>query len=274
MKVGYTFTKNGLQVTFRDISREVPVGSTYHWDFGDSNVADGNLNPVHLYVLPGFYLVILTIDKGGPTELSYKAVVGLTETASTTLSDSIYNLIDYILPSEFISPEGYEYNKRLYIEKWQLYLQPLVIHEVPEEQYNNELYYEALENQLIMELAMYDWVNTSVLSLLGSLSKTSNSGSNDGDVKHIVTGPSEVEFFGNTEIAYKTLVSAIKKDGIIDVIRKNLCMLSQRLMIYLPICNMVNSGPYVPEVANKREPGLLGGPNPTYPIAKGLNHGY
>jgi len=269
MKVGYTFTKNGLGVTFRDISREVPADSKYHWDFGDSIVTEDTQNPSHTYTLPGFYLVTLTVNLGEPSELSYKAVVGLTETAKTTLSDTIYNLIDYLIPSEFISPLNYEYNKRIYIEKWQLYIQPLVNHDIPEEQYNNELHYEALENQLIMELAMYDWVNASVLSLLGSLSKTSQGGDNDsGDVKHIVTGPSEVEFFSNSEVAYKTLVSAMKKDGIIDMIKKNLCMLSQRLSIYLPICNLIKSEAYIPEVSNRREPGALGGPNPTYPIAK------
>jgi len=273
MKVGYSFTKNSLMVTFRDISREVPVGSTYHWDFGDSNVAEDDKNPSHTYSLPGFYLVILTITPNGETlPQSYKVVIGVSDKAITTLSDSVYNLIDFILPAGFITPTDYEFTKRIYIEKWQLYIQPLVDHDIPQEEYNNELYYEALENQLIMELAVYDWINAEMLNLMGSLSQYGSSGSSDGgnngEVKKITTGPTDVEFFSLIDTAYKTLVAAIKKDGIVDVIKNNLCMLSARLSIYIPICSMLPTGVIVPEVANRREPGLLGGPNPTFPIRK------
>lgn len=270
MKVGILFTKEGLKVTFRDISREVPVGSQYHWDFGDSNVDEGKEIKVHTYEYEGFYQVTLTVTPTGdgePQSASY--IIGVSDKVKTTLSDTIYFLIDNIVPKEFVPKENYETSKRLFIEKWQLYLQCLVNHEIPEEQFNNELYYEALENQLIMELATYDWVSSSILSLIGSLSQTGQStGDSEGEVKSIVTGPSEVEFFSNSDINYKTLIAATKKDGVLDVIRKNLCMLSERLEIYLPICTMTHSSLVVPEVANKRVPGPLGGPNPTYPLNK------
>ena len=121
-----------------------------------------------------------------------------------------------------------------------------------------------------MELAVFSWVSDKVLSFIGSISSNSNTSSpNDGgEIKHIITGPSEVEFFSDNDIKYKTLVAATKKDGVIEIIKQNLCMLSQRLDIYLPICSMVRPGNVVPEVSNRRSPGRLGGPNPTYPLKK------
>ena len=276
LKVGFLFTRVGLEVTFRDISREVPVGSTYHWDFGDSNVAEGEKNPVNTFDLPGFYLVTLTVtapplsEGGDPIIRTNSQVVGLNTTASTVLPDTIYNLIDYLVPVEFMDSVNFTLLKRSYIEKWQLYIQPLVNHDIPIEEFNNELMYEALENQLIMELAVFSWVSDKVLSFIGSISSNSNTSSqNDGgEIKHIITGPSEVEFFSDNDIKYKTLVAATKKDGVIEIIKQNLCMLSQRLDIYLPICSMVRPGNIVPEVSNRRSPGRLGGPNPTYPLKK------
>ena len=97
--------------------------------------------------------------------------------------------------------------------------------------------------------------------------------SSNGNVKKIVTGPTEVEFFNNVldgETASslaKTIVTAMKPGGIIDNIKRNLCMLSSRLSIYLPICNNINTV-VIPKVVNRRDPGLLGGPNPSYPINK------
>lgn len=276
LKVGFLFTRVGLEVTFRDISREVPVGSTYHWDFGDSNVAEGEKNPVNTFDLPGFYLVTLTITVpplvvgDDPIPHTSRQVVGLTVTANTVLSDTIYNLIDGLVPAGFLDLANFEVSKRRYIEKWQLYLQPLVNHDIPVQDFNNEMNYEALENQLVMELAVYSWVSDIILSFLATLSSnTSTSSVNDGgEIKHIVTGPSEVEFFSDNDIKYKTLVAATKKDGVIEIIKQNLCMLSQRLDIYLPICSMVRPTNVIPEVGNRRSPGLLGGPNPTYPVKR------
>ena len=33
MVTNFSFQKNGLSVSFRDLSTGVPDGSTYHWDF-------------------------------------------------------------------------------------------------------------------------------------------------------------------------------------------------------------------------------------------------
>lgn len=277
----YLFTKKGLTVLFKDKSTEVPVGSTYHWDFGDLSDPSSDNNPTHVYTVEGIYDVKLTITKPDATifgEVTKTIVVsGL---VSTTLSKSIYELIDSRIPAELrlsISDDS----KREFIEKWQLYIQPLVNHTIPIEEYSNELHYEALENQLIMELAAYDFLNLNVTNLIWNISNTINEGSKIGGVpdetskvKKIVTGPSEVEFFDNNLNSdslynlYKVLMNAMQPGGSVDNIKRNLCMLALRLDIYLPICQLTGKVVFAPEVTVTREPGLLGGPNPTFPINK------
>lgn len=279
----YLFQKKGLTVLFKDKSMEVPVGSTYHWDFGDLSDPSSENNPSHTYVSEGIYSVKLTITKPDTTEFgSITKSVVVSGLVSTTLSKSIYDLIDSRIPAEL--GLSMPLSKKVeFIEKWQLYLQPLVNHDIPVEEYSNELYYEALENQLIMELAAYDFLSLSISNLAWNISNiiSESSKQSSGDninpeetskVKKIVTGPSEVEFFDtnlNSESLYnmyKILMNSMQPGGVIDTIKKNLCMLSNRIQIYLPICQLLPKPGFAPEVANIREPGLLGGPNPTFPL--------
>ena len=277
----YLFQKKGLTVLFKDKSTEVPDGSTYHWDFGDLTDPSSVKDPVHVYTEPGIYDVVLTITKPDTTAFgSISKTILASDLVSTTLSKSIYELIDSRIPQELRLTIPLD-SKVEFIEKWQLYIQPLVNHTIPIEEYSNELHYEALENQLIMELAAYDFLNLNVTNLVWNISNTINEGSKIGGVpdetskvKKIVTGPSEVEFFDNNLNSdslynlYKVLMNAMQPGGSVDNIKRNLCMLALRLDIYLPICQLTGKVVFAPEVTVTREPGLLGGPNPTFPINK------
>ena len=55
--------------------------------------------------------------------------------------------------------------------------------------------------------------------------------------------------------------------GIIDELRKNLCMLAGRLEIYLPFCDQA-SHVVVLRVVDRRRPGLIDGPNPRFPVKR------
>ena len=167
--------------------------------------------------------------------------------------------------------------KQQFIEKWQLYIHPLVNHEIPVEDFDNELYYEALENQLIMELAAYDYMILNIQNVINATSQTiikDNSQSSDsssdtssasgGLIKKIVTGPTEVEYFNDTESEKDFILNitkATQPGGFIDILKQNLCMLAGRLDIYLPICEN-QTRVVVPRVVNRRKPRLLDGPDP------------
>lgn len=276
MVVDFIFNTVGLKSNFINLSYEVPDEYTYSWDFGDGGTST-ELNPTHEYQKMGFYRVSMSIvdSNNRPVEKVTKTVL-ISDKVKTHLSNSIYVLINTYIPYSIFGKVPSSV-KQQFIEKWQLYIQPLVNHEIPVEDFNNELYYEALENQLIMELAAYDYMILNIQNVINATSQTiikdnsqSSGSSSDtssasgGSIKKIVTGPTEVEYFNDTE-SEKDFISNITKatqpGGFIDILKQNLCMLAGRLDIYLPICEN-QTMVVVPRVVNRRRPRLLDGPDP------------
>lgn len=276
MKIEFLFNKNQLEVSFMNLSTDV-VGSPL-WDFGDGNTST-DINPVHTYAKSGRYNVTLSYGLG--EEESQSQVIMVSDKVFTTLSDTIYNLIDYLLPEDVFGPISLSQKQQL-ISKWQLYLAPIVNHCIPFEEFNNELYFEALENQLVMEAAAYDFMvlrlNQMVQGFSTKLSESQSSGSGssegtdeEGNIKHITTGPSEVEFFNEEDYlsdVFSNVIKAMNPDGIIALMKSQLCMLSERLDIYLPICQRLPKSVVVPRVVNRRKAGFMGGPDPMEALHK------
>ena len=276
MVVDFNYATVGLKVTFENLSTRVPSDYTYHWDFGDNTQSTLN-NPTHEFDKPGFYKVILVVkDPASNTVGSSEQRVPVTDKAKTHLSGSIYQLIDTYIPENIFGVVTTS-TKRQFIEKWQLYLQPLVNHCIPLQEYNNEMYYEALENQLIMELAAYDFMSVQVANMIKAQAQsilenntTSSSGGSEpsdgyqGDVKKIQTGPTQVEYFNPNEDESdlaSNIIKALGPGGLLDMMKENLCMLAGRLDIYLPICERPTRV-VVPKAVNKRIKGPLSGPDP------------
>lgn len=276
MVVDFIFNTVGLKSNFTNLSYEVPDEYTYSWDFGDGETST-ELNPTHEYQKMGFYRVSMSIvdSNNRPVEKVTKTVL-ISDKVKTHLSNSIYVLINTYIPYSIFGKVPSSV-KQQFIEKWQLYIQPLVNHEIPVEDFNNELYYEALENQLIMELAAYDYMILNIQNVINATSQTiikdnsqssgsssDTSSASEGSIKKIVTGPTEVEYFNDTE-SEKDFISNITKatqpGGFIDILKQNLCMLAGRLDIYLPICEN-QTRVVVPRVVNRRKPRLLDGPDP------------
>lgn len=293
MQVEFDFSTVGLKAKFTNLSEDLSSQVIYTWDFGDGSHSH-DLDPVHIYSAIGKYRVTLTARSQRDNEElgSTSQMLMVSDFIKTHLSDSIYKLIDTYIPFPVFGRVTMS-TKRQFIEKWQLYIRPLVNHFIPVEEYNNELYYEALENQLIMELAAYDFMVNQVNltfqaisqsvkdnneitcpvpsqeeDITGSSSSSSSSsvtGSSGGKVKKITAGPTEVEYFDSSASdsdAAANALKAMQPGGVIDVIKQNICMLAERLEIYLPICNRTPSKPVVPKVVNRRRPGFLGGPDP------------
>lgn len=276
MVVDFNYATVGLKVTFENLSTGVPSDYTYHWDFGDNTQSTLN-NPTHEFDKPGFYKVTLLVkDPASNTVGSSEQRVPVTDKAKTHLSGSIYQLIDTYIPENIFGVVTTS-TKRQFIEKWQLYLQPLVNHCIPLQEYNNEMYYEALENQLIMELAAYDFMSVQVANMVKAQAQsilenntTSSSGGSEppdgyqGDVKKIQTGPTQVEYFnpnGDESDLASNIIKALGPGGLLDMMKENLCMLAGRLDIYLPICERPTRV-VVPKAVNKRIKGPLSGPDP------------
>lgn len=296
MEVDFNFSVAGLKVKFTNLSSDISSRVIFTWSFGDGDESH-EIDPKHRYNEIGQYRVTLIARSSSTNEElgSSQQTVLVSDFIKTHLSDSIYTLIDTYIPANIFGRVTTN-TKRQFIEKWQLYIQPLVNHEVPIEQYNNELYYEALENQLIMELAAYDFMTNQINLMIQAVSQTikdnnevsccnpgpilpgmgnppsSNSSGSSSTVttgnravKKITAGPTEVEYFDDTESDTDNASNAIKAmqpGGIIDLIKENICMLASRLEIYLPICTRLSAKRVVPRVVNRRRQGFLDGPDP------------
>lgn len=288
MNLDFVYTTQGLEVSPRVIAK-VPPKSIFEWDFGDdTGIVYNKKVPTHTYQKSGFYNVTLTVTNSQGLNESVTRMLPITDKVQTHLSDSIYNLIDHYIPQAiFNDGEGMtQDDKAVYITKWQLYIQPLVNHPIAVEDYNNELAYEGLENQLIMELAAWDFLNVRVMNLLitaneygrsiTTSSKTNSGASSEEDeigsesargdrIKSITTGPTEVEYYDTLSEAgsslMSTLLNGLKPGGFIDELRKNLCTLASRLEIFLPFCD--NYQPIIPpRLKHLKRPGPFDVPNP------------
>lgn len=289
MDLAFVYVAKGLEVSFKVLNK-VPADATIGWDFGVEGGVSEELNPTFTYESPGYYTATLTVtetqDTGEPIVSTVSQVLLISPDIKTHLNDSIYNLIDLYVPANLVDEGMTLQQKATFIQKWQLYLGPLVDREIPIEEYTNELYYEGLENQLIMELAVWDFLNMEITSLLtgtgqyldsltySSSSKSKGSSEDEagddqgstGRVKRIQTGPTEVEYFDDLSDSlstlYKAYSEALKPNGIIEVLRQNICNLASRLMIFLPMCNNAYKPVKVPRVVNRRHPRGVDGPNP------------
>ena len=282
MDVAFSYVTKGLQTSLHILTR-VPAKATLSWDFGDFKGSSELRNPVYDYDEEGIYTVTLTItpEGGDPITTEQTVMVSSDESINNHLSASIYELIDNYIPQE-LDKMTFE-QKSTYIIKWQLYIGPLVNHAITPDKYQDELAYDGLENQLIMELAAYDYLNVQMTALLnqtkaflervtkgdsGSSNDNTTEESEDGAmrIKRITTGPTEVEYFdkASDSIAswWKYYMQALQPGGIIDILKQNLCTLAYRLDIYLPFCDKLRNVT-VPKVVNRRKAGPLGGPNPT-----------
>lgn len=274
MTVDFIPQIEGLKVTFVNLSSfpdprpDEPL--TILWDFGDGTTQSES-DPIHTYQRLGRYEVTLKyITRNNIVVGSSTKSIMVSDQVKTVLSDTIYNLINNYLPTD-IFEDFTTAIKQYYIQKWQLYIYPLVNHTIDVSNYSNELYYEALENTLVMEAAAYDFMverSNQIIQEAGNLiseSSSSSSQQGSGGIKQITTGPTEVQYYDTTTEASDRLsqvVKALKPEGIIALLRDNLCMLAERLEIYLPICRRGPVPRIVPEVANRRERTFLGGPDP------------
>lgn len=289
MNLAFVYVAKGLEVSFKVLNK-VPANATVGWDFGVVDGKSTELNPTFTYENPGCYTATLTVteegNNGEPIVSEVSQTILLSTDIKTHLNDSIYNLIDLYVPANLVADGMSLQQKATFIQKWQLYLGPLVNHEIPIEEFTNELYYEGLENQLVMELAVWDFLNMQITSLLAGTGEyidsltyqsQSHSGSSDQDtsgddqgstgrVKRIQTGPTEVEYFDelsdSLSTLYKSYSEALKPGGIMDLLRQNLCNLASRLTIFLPMCDNGYKPVKVPRVVNRRHPRGIDGPNP------------
>lgn len=215
------------------------TGLTFSWDFGDGEVST-DVHPQHTYQADGFYTVVLTVTQGVSTATTTR-YLGVSSTG-LMLSRSIYDLVDMYIPSTLTLDTS---EKQSLIQKWQMYLAILVEPNIAEADIFNEFAWPALVNQLIAELVAYDLIIQGANAYIASMSE-GGSTTTGQQLKKVVTGPSEAEWFPNTATG-EVWEQTMKAGGALDQIKNQVCMLSHRLRIYIPICKPLPYSPTVPE---------------------------
>ena len=193
----FGYSKSGLTVNFINTSLNNPT--SYLWDFGDGNTSTEK-SPSHTYSEMGFFTVKLVATNTDGSSEPLILTIGAGD-VNDMLNASILELIDHYMPSA-LRGELSASEKISLIQKWQLYLQPLVYipYEVLEEDTHNELKWPGLVNSLIAQLVSYDVIlqgANQFLSASGSAGGTeeeNNGGSettNGQQIKSIETGPAK-----------------------------------------------------------------------------------
>ena len=116
------------------------------------------------------------------------------------------------------------------IRNQQDYLYPLVVNPPISSLKYNELEWESLENVLISKLVLIDLIIIGANAYL--LSQSKNNTGAGRTIKKIMTGPSETEWFSDSDV-WKGIMG---EGGILDGLKKSACVLADRLKVYLPFC--------------------------------------
>lgn len=257
-KANFNFFANFLQVTFEDLSENVPT--SWDWDFGDSSGHGNTKNPEHTYLVSGKYKVTLTATNGSGSDVfSYDILVSLEAAMNLTIEQMVKaELGDMIAVSEIYLTQE--------VRKWQIYLQPLVtipFAVAPVDTFDQSKW-PSLINVLIAKLIVYDQFQAMLRQLTASAAQQSTANSDGsttttggGGIKSIESGPSKVEWYDPTTTLSNIIRnsassgSSSSEGSLAGQMQLEICMLANRQRIYLPnLCPPVN-GTTVFTVAKK-----------------------
>lgn len=239
----FNFRANFLEVTFEDLSSNVPTA--WVWDFGDASPVSNLQNPVHTYAATGMYKIILTASNvDGSSVFSYWILVSTDPITNQTVEQ----MVRAVLPADF---EISDINLSQAVARWQLYLRPKVHipYAVAEADMFDQSKWPSLANILISKLIIWELFlsaskKTIITSSGGSStsSTSSSSGGVTGAIKRIESGPSIAEWFNPASTVSQTIKNSNSaangaQSGNGGIMTQDLCLFAKRIQITLPdIC--------------------------------------
>jgi PKD repeat protein len=254
----FGFSRDNLNIDFKNLSLNLVAGTEYLWDFGDGETSTLK-EPSRIYLEAGFFNVTLTVTTAGETPSTIAMTVGVGSLVSV-MNTPVLNLTRFYLPSTLLSN-----NEQLvsYIQLWQVYLQPLMEYPlVTAQDTHNELQWGAIANKLIAMLVAKDIIVSESSAFLANVINEGASATSSNttgvakprSIKTIETGPARTEWYEDSDstsnsetlknigAGYKNLTAP---GGVLDKLETSICGLSKYLMIYLPECGtLVN--PVIP----------------------------
>lgn len=238
----FDYSPNGLAVTFKDYSSGNP--SSWSWDFGDGGTHTSQ-NPIHTYATPGWYFVTLTATNGDGASTPISLQIGVGNSGEfLPLPQRLFEMVDNYLPDTV----NYDVQTKVtQIKSRQIYIHPLVNHNIADEDIYNELAYHPLENILVAQLVALDMILAGANAYLSSLSP--KNGSQGRQIKSMVEGPAEAEWFDNSD----AWGSIMKPGGLFESLKTQVCGSAARVEVFLPWCPALAHNPIMPIKVTKPE---------------------
>lgn len=248
MVTDFSFKKSGLSVDFTNKSTGNP--DSFLWNFGDGETS-AEENPVHVYSNTGLYRVSLVITKDGVSNDLFKKYVGVNEDEDLLVLDApITELLKLYIPQPLLNNEEYKFDNNLSIQKWQLFLQPLVSRIITNDYVYNQSAYSALENYLIAQLVARDCIINGANQYLAQFNAgaLNHIGEVGQELKMVKTGPSEAQWYASSEMWSDIMA----ENGTLSILTHAICTLGHRLRITFHFCIGLSHNTIVPQ--NYRKP--------------------
>ena len=243
MTSDFEFTKSGLNVEFRNISTGNP--DSFLWDFGDGETS-AEESPSHAYEQLGLYKVKLTVTKAGIEDEVSEKYIGVNPNPDLLILDlPLVELLKMYIPQLLLDNEEYQFDNNLSIRKWQLFLQPLVENEIPNEHVFNQSAFTALENYLIAQLVARDCIINGANQYLAKYNEMvlNITGESDQELKSVKTGPSEAQWYASSE----QWSDIMKESGTLSLLTHAICSMGHRLRINFHFCIALSTNTVVPK---------------------------
>ena len=243
MVADFSFKKSGLSVEFINNSTGDP--DSFLWKFGDGSESIEE-EPQHTYEKTGLYRVELTISKDGSPNNPVKKWVGVNEDSEILVLDQpVTELLKLYIPNALLNNEEYEFDNNLSIQKWQMFLQPLVERTIPNDYVFNQSAYTALENYLIAQLVARDCIINGANQYLAQFNAAAlnEQGEVGQELKMVKTGPSEAQWYASSEMWSDIMA----ENGTLSLLTHAICTMGHRLRINFHFCIALSTNTVVPQ---------------------------
>jgi hypothetical protein len=159
-------------------------------------------------------------------------------------SESIEAYLASELPTDITLTEDYRSQRITY---WRRFLMNAFY--VGEGNLNVDSAWQPMQNAFIAKLVAYDVLilaaKGSIMHIFGTATIHNTSPSSGGDIKKIVTGPAEVEFFSAGD-GLEKIMKAGPQGSALDTLISDICGLANFLKVKVPMCKAV-AVPFFPK---------------------------
>ena len=168
----------------------------------------------------------------------------LTVSQYVPFSESIEAYLASELPTDITLTEDYRSQRITY---WRRFLMNAFY--VGEGNLNVDSAWQPMQNAFIAKLIAYDVLmlaaKGSIMHIFGTATIHNETALSGGDIKKIVTGPSEVEFFSGGD-GLEKIMKAGPQGSALDTLISDICGLANFLKVKVPMCK-ANKVPFFPK---------------------------